>query len=69
MMQREIMFKSCNENLKQIVSKQAWETISSGYSYNLHVCYFVAFLLTFAPYLGYLKIGKYTVRIDFFIHF
>ena len=39
--------------------EQAWEAISSGYSCNLHVCYFVAFLLPFAPFSGSLRIGKY----------
>ena len=39
--------------------KQAWEAISSGYSCNLLVCHFVAFLPTFVPFLGYLRIGKY----------
>ena len=41
-------------NLSKNKDKQAWGAISFGYSCNLHVCYFVAFLLTFATFLCYL---------------
>ena len=51
--------KTQNTGMTKYKVKQAWEAISSGYSCNLLVCYILAFLLTFVPFLGHLWIGKY----------